>query len=235
TTNASNCRFTNGSFPRAFVDGLTYTWTPPGCSSAPAPAATEGPSAACADVPLDLTLENSVIGNDIQCEFSTTGATGPWTVFGGDAPTQAASQTVATWYRAAVTCDGFGTAYSDVLQVGMDAIANCYCEAGASDPGFERITRVVVADVDHSTTANVGYEDLTAVTANLLAGITYDISVFYGFAGAPNGYNSDQVLVWIDLDQNGSFADPGELVFTSAIGTGPQNGNLTVPGSALTG
>ncbi len=233
--NANACRFTSGTSARAFSNGQTYTWTPSSCNALPAPGNTTGPATTCNGIPFDLSVANHAIGTTYQWEMSTTSASGPWTVFGSGSSVESTTQAMGTWYRAAVTCDGYGTVYSYVLYVGTAPVAECYCDAMASDPGFERITRVVLADVDHSSTANTGYEDHTSVTANLLAGLTYDLSVYYGFAGALNGYATDQVLVWIDLDQNGSFADVGELVFASANGLSPQNGNVTIPGSAITG
>ena len=42
-------------------------------------------------------------------------------------------------------------------------------------------------------------------------------------------FPSDQVLVWIDFNKNGSFADAGEQVYVSAQGNGPHTGNITIP------
>ncbi|NDB53137.1 MAG: hypothetical protein EB025_03565, partial [Chitinophagaceae bacterium] len=67
-------------------------------------------------------------------------------------------------------------------------------------------------------------------STNVIAGQTLPISV--SISGA---FSSDQVLVWIDFNQNGSFTDAGEAVYTSAQGVGPHVGNITIPSSALTG
>ena len=48
-------------------------------------------------------------------------------------------------------------------------------------------------------------------------------------------FSSDQVLVWIDLNQDGDFVDPGEYVWTSATGVGPHTGNITISPTATLG
>ncbi len=125
------------------------------------------------------------------------------------------------------------TAGPYTLEVSAEACATAgaYCAAGAtsSSASFEKISNVNVAGIDNSSTAASGYEDFTAVSGSMTAGQGYPITVTLS-----NGWESDEVRVWIDFDQNDAF-DAGELVFTSTIGEGPHAGTINVPAGALAG
>ena len=231
TANNSVMRFSSASPAKAYVNGLTYTWAPPACNAIPDPGAIAGPGATCADEPFLLSVvEPSItVGISYQWQYSSTGPAGPWVDFGGDVHEVTASQVQATWYRCAVSCYGFGTGYSDVLAVAMSPVSECYCDADALSAGSERITRVVVGDIDHASSANVGYEDHTGVSTELMAGITYPFTVEFGWVDAPNGKIDDQVLIWIDLNGDGDFNDADELVHASAPGFGPHTGSIILP------
>ena len=72
------------------------------------------------------------------------------------------------------------------------------------------------------------YVGTPTTTVNL--GSTYPISMQAG-ASWGQGFG-----VWIDYNQNGSFADPGEFVYTSGIsGTSLFSGNVTIPVTAIPG
>ena len=73
-----------------------------------------------------------------------------------------------------------------------------------------------------------GYGDFTAdptLLATVEAGESYSFSATHGFGG-------QWLKVWIDLDGNGSFEDPGELLFTSAEGGSSTTGSIAIPGDA---
>ncbi len=72
------------------------------------------------------------------------------------------------------------------------------------------------------------YAGAPTTTVNL--GSTYPISMQAGPSWG-QGFG-----VWIDYNQNGSFADPGEFVYTSGLsGTTLFSGNVTIPATALPG
>lgn len=79
-----------------------------------------------------------------------------------------------------------------------------------------------------------GYGDFTgdnALTANLVAGSTYNFE-------ATHGTSSQYVRIWIDLDGNGSFEDAGELVYESTTGgntSSPTFGNFEIPQNVISG
>src|SRR5690606_26058005 len=51
-----------------------------------------------------------------------------------------------------------------------------------------------------------------------------------------NPYPQDQILIWVDLNQDYDFDDVSERVYTGTItGTYPISGNITIPNTALNG
>lgn len=134
-----------------------------------------------------------------------------------------------TWYLP-VLLDPINNA-AGPYAITVSAAACSYCGAGALsvDPLTEKISNVTFAGINNSSTSANGYEDFTAVSASVVAGIGYTISVTVSSPWA-----TDQVLAWIDWDQSQTF-EGSELVFASPIGTGPFAGTVTVPLTAAPG
>jgi len=141
-----------------------------------------------------------------------------------------AGLTLNTPYNVSVAaiCTGTVGAYAtaDFTTAGIN-----YCTAGATSTSFEKISNVTFANIANTSTSTVGYEDFTAVTANISKGQSYPFSAT--FTGT--SYANDQVLVWIDFNQDGDFEDAGELVLTTAKKVSPWTGNIAIPASALSG
>lgn len=104
-----------------------------------------------------------------------------------------------------------------------------YCQAGATSVQFEKIGNVTFANINNTSTSTAGYEDFTAITANVQQGQTYPITVTIS-----NPYDEDIVYVWIDFDQNEVF-DANELVYESPMGQGPHTGPVSIPAGATLG
>jgi hypothetical protein len=121
--------------------------------------------------------------------------------------------------------------WDDLCQDAYDMLnPSGYCAAGALATNFEKISKVVFANIDNISTSTAGYEDFTPVVAMVQAGEQYPIGVTI-----TNGWEEDQVLVWIDLDHSGSF-EPSELVFAPPMGDGPDfEGVVTIPANAPLG
>ncbi|PZU90773.1 MAG: propanediol utilization protein [Chryseobacterium sp.] len=128
----------------------------------------------------------------------------------------------------AAVCSGSVGAYAS-LTFSTKGIE--YCTAGATSTSFEKISNVTFANITNNSTSTAGYEDFTTVVANVSAGQGYNFSA--SFSGT--SYSSDQVLVWIDLNQDGDFEDAGELVLTSGIKLSPWTGTITIPATAAIG
>jgi subtilisin-like proprotein convertase family protein len=182
-------------------------------------------------VPFTLSLQNGTpqVGLSFQWQ-SSANAAGPWTdITGATGNSYVATQTNATYYRCNVTCSGNTTASTPVL-VSMNIPTNCYCAAGATSTSFEKIARVRYNQIDQASTSTDGYENFLNVSTPAYLGATSQITV-----NLSGGFAADQTIVWIDFNQNGSFSDPGEQVFTSANSAGPHIGNITIPATALQG
>lgn len=191
----------------------------------------------CANITIDYcgtnpAFENAFLNLFVGCPFTTF--VGPasfdaTTCANGGVTIRYTNVAPGTYYYAVLTEAGSEGAYAISVSASACAPPDAYCTAGAVAVVEEKISSVVFADISNNSAGNAGYEDFTAITASVVGGQSYPISV--SIAG---GYATDQVLAWIDWDHNSAF-DAGEIVFSSAIGVGPHTGNVTVPLTALPG
>ncbi len=113
-----------------------------------------------------------------------------------------------------------------------------YCDVESDFPWHDWIANVKVADINNPSDKST-YTDFTDISTNLDIGNTYDmiLTTAYSWDTHPSYWR-----VWIDYNKNGSFSDPGELVFDK-LGFAPPNGTpfsitndvFTVPTSAAAG
>ena len=104
--------------------------------------------------------------------------------------------------------------------VGNRQIAINYCVAGASNINFEYISNVAFGSINQSSIAgSFGYQDFTSQATTMQIGTNYSATITVGIP-----YATDQILIWVDWNKNGSFTDPGENVYVSA-----NNANFTTP------
>lgn len=126
---------------------------------------------------------------------------------------------------------------SQAFSIGVEFIPT-YCNAGAADPSFPNISRVVFNTIDNtSSTPNTGYRDYKNIDTPISRGQSYSLNAFEDGDAL---YTGDQVIVWIDYNKNGIFTDPGEKVIETAsfqgdFGIYPFSGNITIPASASLG
>jgi len=106
-----------------------------------------------------------------------------------------------------------------------------YCSAASIYLFSEKISNVNFADINNSSTSNAGYEDFSNVVGNVTPGKSYSFTA----SSSTGSSDYDQVLVWIDLNQDGDFDDDGEKVLTSSYKTSPWTGVITIPASASAG
>jgi hypothetical protein len=52
-----------------------------------------------------------------------------------------------------------------------------YCTADATSTAFEKISNVTFSNVNNNSTSTAGYENFTALVANVFQGISYPISI----------------------------------------------------------
>ncbi|HEY0091640.1 MAG TPA: GEVED domain-containing protein, partial [Flavobacterium sp.] len=111
-----------------------------------------------------------------------------------------------------------------------DVKAQTYCAAGGSVSFGEKIANVTFNTINNNSTSTGGYEDFTSISTNVSRSGSYDLTIALSSA-----YNQDQVIAFIDYNHDGDFTDTGELVYTSPVGTGPYNANITIPSTAVLG
>ena len=115
---------------------------------------------------------------------------------------------------------------------GSRTISYDYCDAGASELTYEYISNVAMGAVNqHSGKDPGGYSDYTSQVIDMTLGSSMDIFVENG-----SPYEKDEVLIWVDWNEDGDFFDADELVYQS----GPSGdvtfiASFTTPPSAKEG
>lgn len=128
----------------------------------------------------------------------------------------------------AAVCGGTTGNYSNVT---FFTGAYNYCAAGSTYLMSEKIANVTFAGINNNSTSNAGYEDFSNVMGNVTPGQIYNFIA----SSTTGSADYDQVIVWIDLNQDGDFDDAGEKVLTSSYKTSPWNGVITIPSTILPG
>ena len=200
------------------------------CNGTPSPGNTlSTETSPCMSDEFTLSLSAAPNENGITYQWETSVDNIQWAFIpGAETKTHQTTLSTETWFRCKVTCTHTGSSgYSSPLLLSPEI---CYCDAGANSTGYEKISRIQFHTIDHVSSATSGYEDFTEIYASVVKGSAYAFS-----ATISGAYSSDQILVWVDFNQNGDFTDPGELVYTSVTGVGPHATNITIPVTALSG
>ncbi|MEO8587967.1 MAG: GEVED domain-containing protein [Flavobacteriales bacterium] len=135
-----------------------------------------------------------------------------------------------TYYYAVLTEDGSVGPYS--INVTAAACPPGYCPASA-DLCDEYIAEVMIGTIDNATDCAVGPAvDYTAISTNIAQGASLPITVLNG----PAIYPEDQVVVWVDWNNNESFGEAGETFPLDSAGLGATfTGAITAPIDAVLG
>lgn len=141
-------------------------------------------------------------------------------------------------------CAPAGSLTSNCATIVVNTCAS-YCASNATSTADEDVFNVTFGTLNNSstcaTTGGAGsilneYSNYTAVAApNVTQSATVAFSVQIGTCG---GNYSNAIKIFIDYNQDGDFADPGEQVYVSAASTvGPhtETGNITIPAAATLG
>ncbi|MFZ1615966.1 MAG: GEVED domain-containing protein, partial [Flavobacteriales bacterium] len=132
-------------------------------------------------------------------------------------------------YLIPVLADGIDTPAGAYTMEVTASACDTYCAASAVSANFEVINNVQFGGIDNPTATTNGYENYTDIVGEVATGNSYPITV-----ENTDGYDTDLVMVWIDLDQSGSF-ETSEMVYTSEAGVGPYTGEIAIPADALLG
>jgi len=128
----------------------------------------------------------------------------------------------------AAVCSGSTGAYANLT---FFTSAHNYCSASSTYLFSEKLSNVTFANISNNSTSNAGYEDFSNVIGNVVPGQIYNFSA----SSTTGSMDSDQVIVWIDLNQDGDFDDVGEKVLTTSYKTSPWTGTVTIPTTIATG
>ncbi len=132
-----------------------------------------------------------------------------------------------------ICSDGTTSSYSSSLNFTTPEFSLSYCGSQGNSVADEYISNVSVGSINNSSGGTSGYTDYTSISANLGIGDSYNISVTPTWTG--QAY-SEGYAVWIDYNQNGSFDDSGELVWSNAPTQSTSvGGSFTIPSSATEG
>ena len=116
---------------------------------------------------------------------------------------------------------------NDTINKTVIHIEPSFCNATGGG-SYEKISNVKIGTIDNAS-GNTEYSDFTMFFTNIMRGeselLTVEIS---------GGYDSDQVLAWVDWNHDYDFGDEGEA-FEIGTGSGFVSASLDVPGDALLG
>ena len=146
--------------------------------------------------------------------------------------------------QSAIDLYGAGGAEEEAVTNAMHAInvgdafggntgGGTYCTSQGTNVNDEFIGRVQLGTIDNTSGSGNGYTDHTAIATDLVKGDAATITITPTWTGTvyAEGY-----AVWIDYNQNQSFDDAGELVYSRAASTTtPVSGTFTVPTGATDG
>ncbi len=218
------------------------------CTGAPTAGTASAPASVCSGASFSLTLTGYSANSGLTFQWqSSTASGGTYTnISGATSTTYSTTQTTALFYKCVVTCTASSqTATSNVVNVTMNTPAGCFCTSAATSASDEDIFNVTVGTLNNSstcsTTGGTGstlnlYSNYSSVTApNLAKGASTAFSVQIGTCGT--GSFKTAFKIFIDYNQNGSFAEVGERAFQSdtAMGTYTKTGTFMVPTSAVLG
>jgi hypothetical protein len=208
------------------------------CSGTPNQGTATGPATVCSGTNFTLSLSGFTSGVGIGIQwYKSLPSQNVWTaITGATNPSLTTSQTASYDYQAVVTCaNGGGSAASNTVAVALSSFFTCYCTpSGASSSyGINNFsTTGGIANVSNlaSGYSTGGYGDFTATQS--VSGTT---STVINFTASYIGTGTYGFAIFIDYNQNGSFADAGETVFNTTAYATSASGSFTIPATAVIG
>ena len=107
-----------------------------------------------------------------------------------------------------------------------------YCASNSNSSTYEHIAGVQVGSFSNTSGAS-NYTDFTNLTINVNKGQSYNATFTPGFS---SGAYAEYFKMWIDLNGDKDFVDPGELVFDAGSAqSSAVSGTISIPSSTITG
>ncbi|PPD00319.1 MAG: hypothetical protein CTY35_02650 [Methylotenera sp.] len=234
----SGCSLSNENIlPSIYVTrrpNMQFTMTNP-CDATPIggqTAVTQGPY--CNGESFTLSVQNGSVESGLSYQWqSSPNDNGPWVdIVGATEAYHVTSQSIATYYRRATTCDiASSTVFDFPLLVGGNG---CYCTSLVVNGNTIGITNVSIETINNSSSSSPAYTNFTALQTELERQTTVTLSVNVNTMGGTN-----YTMAWIDWNQNESFETSESFVMGSVAGGANVNSgivaNIQVPAEALLG
>ena len=253
---ASQCSAAGTTTSLTTRPNMRFGWvSSSACSGTPsAGAATITSATGCASVNFTLNSSGLSTGTGISYLWESSPNNLTWTSTGITTASYTTSTATTMYYRLKTTCSGSGLSnYTNVVSYTVVSnICQCgvYAASNATSTADDEILNVTLGTLNNTSTlgqlaggaGSIAYEysNYTGIVAapTLQQASTYPLSVKVGMNGT-YGY-SGIVTAYIDYNQNGSFADAGELVYTSPYTSFAITGTIvsttiTIPVTATVG
>ncbi|MFC2151557.1 endonuclease [Bacteroidota bacterium] len=127
---------------------------------------------------------------------------------------------------------GNSSGLSNSINVTTNDVQISYCDSYGNNTSDEWIDQVIIAGLSNNSGNNNGYADFTNLTINVEANTSYDITFYTGYSG--RSYK-EVYSIWIDYNQDGTFNESTELVFSTDSRNTVVTGSFTVADYALAG
>ncbi|MFD0932019.1 GEVED domain-containing protein [Psychroflexus salinarum] len=178
---------------------------------------------------------NAVDAATYDVRYRTSGTT-TWTTI-SSANTAATLQSLSpvTSYDVQVRskCDTENSTYSTTLSFTTTDQQLTYCDSKGNSVADEYIGNFELNTITNSSGGGNGYSDFTNISTDLANGQAYSFTITSTWTGS---VYSEGYAIWIDYNNDGDFADAGELVFSkTASKTSSITGSFTVPNTVVEG
>lgn len=174
----------------------------------------------------------AVTGYDVYRGTTLIGSTTTATTF--VATGLNASTTYSFTVKAKDAAGNISVASNAVTVTTLAASIVTYCTSQGNSTADESIGKVVLGNINNTSTGTAGYENFTALSTNLVRGTANTITITPFWVTATK--YKEGYAVFIDYNKNGVFTDAGETVWTKAASTTtPVSGTFTVPATATLG
>ncbi|NVO02874.1 MAG: T9SS type A sorting domain-containing protein, partial [Bacteroidetes bacterium] len=211
----------------------------------------------CSAVNFTLSLQNTPTSSGITYQWQSSPDNITWSnITGATSATYTGSQTSSSYYQCLVTCSG-NTGTSTPLQVNLQTGVGCltYCSSAGTSTADEELYSITVngastpaayANANGCATVAPGPGSILSRYSNfktignlttLTQGATVPFILEENECDAGT-YYANGMAIWVDWNQNGSFTDSGEQMYTEATTTtGPRTvtNSFIVPAGATLG
>lgn len=137
-------------------------------------------------------------------------------------------------WQVRTNCSGLSSSYSSSESfTTLEVVSVSYCASGGNNSSYEWIDLVELNGMVNSSGNDGGYEDNTGMVANVQRGASSTIYVSAGFSSSSY---TEYWRIWIDFNQDGDFADSGELLVSGSSSSSARlSATLSIPSSAALG